>query len=348
MASTTKVRWGILGTANIARISFIPAVRETASGEIRAVASRSLEKARAYAEELEIPHAYESYEAVLNDPEIDAVYIPLPNTLHAQWIIAAAQAGKHVFCEKPLTMTYQEAKQAVEACKAARVLLVEAFVYRFHRQSRRLRELLDSGVIGDVLHTEARFHYTFQGPPDNIRLRPEVGGGAHLDIGCYTLSWTRFVMGETPLAVAATFVEDEATGVDKTAVATLRFSRGRTANVSAGIRMDGGQHAMIYGTRGQIEVSHPFHPRPRRGGDPGAQVWVEREGRREDHAVPSEHHPFYDAVEEFQRCVLTGAPLSFDTMQDALEQARLMDACRIAAEEDRWVDLGSIDCPGDS
>lgn len=348
MANTSKVRWGILGTANIAQTAFIPAVRETVDGEIRAVGSRSLEKARAFAKAHQIPHAYESYEAVLDDPEIDAVYIPLPNTLHAEWIIAAAQAGKHIFCEKPLTMTYDEAKRAVEACKTAGVMLVEAFVYRFHRQSQRLRELLDSGAIGDVLHTDARFHYAFQGSPDNIRLRPEVGGGAFLDIGCYTLSWARFVMGEAPLAIAATLVDDEASGVDKTAVATLRFSRGRTANISAGIRMVGGQHAVIYGTEGLIQVNEPFHPSPTRDGRPGAQLLVERKGTREDHAVPSDKRPFYDALERFHRSVLTGAPLPFDTMQDALEQARLMDACRIAAQEDSWVDLSSIDCSCDS
>jgi len=344
MARTTKVRWGILGTANIAKSAFIPSVRKTDSGEIVAVGSRSAEKARAFAQEYGIPLAYDGYDAVLENPDVDAVYIPLPNTLHAEWIIRAARAGKHVFCEKPLTMTYDEAKKAVQACKDAGILLVEAFVYRFHRQTRRIRELLDAGEIGDVLHTDARFHYAFGGPADDIRLRPEVGGGALLDVGCYVLSWTRFVMGELPLAIVSTAVPDEPSGVDKTCVATLRFAHGRTANVSSGIRMVGGQHAMIYGTRGQIEVSHPFHPSPVRDGDPGARVLLRRGQETLDVSVPSDKHPFYDAVEQVQRSILTGEPLPFSTMEDALDQALLMEACRLAAEDDRWVDLASIDC----
>ncbi len=343
-ATTTRVRWGILGTADIARTAFIPAVRLTDSGEVRAVGSRSREKAQEYAKAHGIPVAYDSYDAVLDDPEIDAVYIPLPNTLHAEWIIKAAHAGKHVFCEKPLTMTYEEAKKAVQACKDAGVMLVEAFVYRFHRQSRRLREIIENGEIGDVLHTDARFHYSFRGDRDNIHVRPEVGGGALLDIGCYVLSWTRFVMGGLPLAVAATSVTDEPTGVDKTTVATLRFSRGRTANVSSGIRMFGGQQATIYGTDGQIDVSQPFHPNPPQGGWPGARVTVFKRGEVLDRSVPVDKPPFYEAVETIQRSILKDEPLPFDTMEDALDQALLMEACRLSAEEDRWVDLPSIDC----
>ena len=348
MATMTQVRWGILGTANIARQAFIPAVKDTDSGVVRAVGSRSLEKAQAYAQENGIAHAYGSYQAVLDDPEIDAVYIPLSNDLHAEWIIRSAKAGKHVFCEKPLAMNYQEVKQAVQACQEAGVLLFEAFVYRLHRQSKRIRELIDGGVIGDVLHTDARFHYVFWGEPDNIRVRPEVGGGALYDIGCYVLSWTRFVMGETPLAIAATLVEDEPTGVDKTAVATLRFSRGRTANVSAGIRMSGGQHAVVYGTKGRIEVEAPFHPSPRRDEHPGSQLVIESEGQRTVESHAGDHRPFYEAVTQFQHSVLTQEPLPFPAMEDILEQARLMDVCRLAAQEDRWVDLASIDCQCDS
>lgn len=348
MARTTQVRWGILGTANIARHAFIPAVKETETGVVRAVGSRNLEKARSYAEENGIAHAYGSYQEVLDDPEIDAVYIPLSNDLHAEWIIRSAQAGKHVFCEKPLAMNYQEVKRAVQACRDAGVLLFEAFVYRLHGQSRRIHELIDGGAIGDVLHTEARFHYAFSGSPDNIRVRPEVGGGALYDIGCYVLSWARFVMGEEPLAVAATMVEDEPTGVDKTAVATLRFSRGRTANVSSGIRMFGGQHAVIYGTKGQIEVEAPFHPSPGRDGQPGSRIIIQSGGERTVESHAGEHRPFWEAVVTFQRSVLTGEPLPFAAMEDALEQARLMDACRLAAQEDRWVDLASIDCQCDS
>lgn len=343
MAATTKVRWGILGTAQIAQSAFIPALRQTENGEVAAIGSRSGDKARAFAKEHGIPQAYDSYEGVLDDPNVDAVYIPLPNTLHAEWIIRAAQAGKHIFCEKPLTMTYAEAKKAVQACKDAGVMLVEAFVYRFHRQNRRLRELLDAGEIGEVLHTDARFHYSYGGPPDNIRVRPELGGGALLDVGCYVLSWARFVMGELPLAVAATSVPDDS-GVDKTTVATLRFARGRTANVSSGIRMYGGQQATIYGTHGQIDLTHPFHPAPVRDGVTSAKVLVHKFGKTMDVSVPTDKLSFHDALDQVNRSILTGEPLPFSTMDDALDQALLMEACRLSVEDDRWVDLASIDC----
>ena len=335
----TKVRWGILGTANIAQSAFIPAVRQTESGEIGAVGSRTAARARAFAHKHGIPAAYDSYAAVLDDPTIDAVYIPLPNTLHAEWIVRAAQAGKHVFCEKPLTMTYEEAKRAVTACQDAGVIMVEAFVYRFHRQTQRIRELLDAGEIGEVLHTDARFHYAFGGAPDNIRLRPEVGGGALRDVGCYVLSWARFVMGGLPESIAATSIPDEASGVDKTTIAALRFAGGRTATASSGIRMAGGQYATIFGTKGQIEVTRPFHPTPLRDGRSDAQVLLRKGGETLDVSVPSDKLPFYDAVERVQRSILAGEPLPFATMEDALDQARVMDVCRLAAREGRWVEI---------
>lgn len=324
------VRWGILGTADINRVSFLPAMKE-AGGEVVAIGSRSKEKAERFAAEWGISRAYGSYEAVLDDPDIEAVYIPLPNTMHGEWIAKAAQAGKHVFCEKPLTLTAREAEEAVAACRQAGVLLAEAFVYHYHRQTKAVRRLLESGAIGEVKHTDALMQYFFNRDPKDIRLSRELGGGALNDVGCYVLSWARLVMGGSPEAVAAVSVPDPS-GVDATTTALLRFSSGRTASVTCGIRMMGGQHARVYGTNGVLEVSHPFHPRQ------GATLVVRRGDAVEDHSLQLENHSFTDAIVRFQECVRTGEPLEVPG-EELVEQARLLEACRRAAEEGGWVNL---------
>lgn len=324
------VRWGILGTADIARISFLPGVKE-AGGEVVAVGSRSAEKAERFAAEWGISKAYGSYEAVLDDPGVEAVYIPLPNTMHAEWIAKAAEAGKHVFCEKPLTLTAREAEEAVAACRKAGVHLAEAFVYHYHRQTGAVRRLLESGAIGEVKHTDAVMHYTFSRDPGDIRLNPELGGGALFDVGCYVLSWARLVMGESPEAVAAHSVGDPS-GVDSSTLALLRFSGGRTASVSSGIRMNGGQSARVYGSEGVLEVSHPFHPRK------GSALIVRRGMESEEHSVEIDNHPFTDAISRFQASVRSGEPLPVSG-EELVEQARLLEACRTAAESGSWVKL---------
>jgi len=328
-----KVRWGVLGCANIAEVSFVPAVKESGGGELVAIGSRSEERSREFAEKHGFAKAYGNYQAVLEDPEVEAVYIPLPNTLHLEWIVKAAEAGKHVFCEKPLTMTADEARKAVEACERHGVLLLEAFVWRYHRQTRRIREVLDRGDIGNIRHTDARFHFKFNGPKDNIRLRPEVGGGALMDVGCYVLSWARWVMGEPPLEIAATSIMYELEGVDKTTVATLRFSKDRTANVSCSFGMVGGQGAVVYGDLGKLEVTQPFHPR-----QGGAKILLTRKGTTEEIPVDASVHPFTDAVTTFQECVVTGAPLPIPA-SDLIDQARTVEACRKAGRSGSWVQV---------
>lgn len=327
---TERVRWGILSTANIAAGSFLPALAE-AGGEALAVGSRSSEKAEAFAKEHGINRAYGSYEAVLEAPDIDAVYIPLPNTMHLEWIERAARAKKHVFCEKPLAMTADEARRAVAATQEAGVMLVEAFVYRFHRQSRRIREWLDSGSIGDVYHTDACFHVGFPKDPSNIRLRPEVGGGALMDLGCYTLNWTLFVMGTLPSAVSATSYFT-ASGVDRSTVATLRFNGERTANVSSGFGIHGGQGAKVYGSLGTLEVTRPFHPRGEE-----ARVVLHKDGRSEQLLTGEPEHPFTESVKRFQDAVLGKASLDARITPEIVEQARTVDAVRSAAQSGSWV-----------
>ena len=189
----TPLRWGILGTARINRM-LIPPLRVSPGNRLVAVASRDLARGEAYAREWEIGRVHGSYEALLADPEIDVVYIPLPNHLHAEWTIKAARAGKHVLCEKPLALTVEDVDAMTAACREAGVVLAEAFMYRHHPQTLKVKELLDAGAIGTLRFLRGSFSFPLTRPND-VRLRPEWGGGCLWDIGCYPLSFARYLVG---------------------------------------------------------------------------------------------------------------------------------------------------------
>ena len=191
------VRWGILSTANIGVRKVIPATEKAERCEVVAIASRDGERAAKVADELRIPRAYGGYEALLSDPDVDAVYIPLPNSQHAAWTIAAARAGKHVLCEKPLAMTAAEAEEMVRACANEGVLLMEAFMYRLHPSWEAVRELVASGRIGRLRAVQSWFSY-FNDDPNDIRNVAELGGGALYDIGCYSINLSRMLFGSEP------------------------------------------------------------------------------------------------------------------------------------------------------
>jgi len=193
----SELRWGILSTANIARTKVIPGMRRAARSRIVAIASRDLAQARAAAAEAGIPVAHGSYEALIADPEVDAVYIPLPNHLHAEWTIAAVRAGKHVLCEKPLALTSADAERMVAAAQASGMTLMEAFMYRLHPSWVAVRDLVASGRIGRLVSVQSWFSY-FNDDPDNIRNIREFGGGALYDIGCYSINLSRLLFGDEP------------------------------------------------------------------------------------------------------------------------------------------------------
>ena len=199
-----KFRWGILSTAAIAKRAFVPGVRNGTEGIIAAVGSRSLATAQAFAADLDIPVAHASYEALLADPEIDGVYIGLPNSMHLEWTIKAAEAGKHVLCEKPLARTVADARKMVDACAEAGVVLMEAFMYRHHPQHAVARHLIEG--IGDVAYVRASFNYTMGGPRlenRDHRIRPDMEGGGLMDVGCYAVNAARFIYGTEPVEVTA-------------------------------------------------------------------------------------------------------------------------------------------------
>ena len=219
----TSLRWGVLGAARIAREQVIPGIRRSGCGEVLAVSSAS-GRAGSYAAELGIPRAYDSHEDLLADADVDAVYIALPNSLHAPWIVRTAQAGKHVLCEKPLVLGVQELTEVEAAVDAAGVHLAEAFMYRHHPLLTTVRDLLRSGEVGQLVAMHARLHFSLpRAEEQDIRLRPELGGGALLDLGCYPVDLFGGLTGSEPDEVAAVAHRDTDDGVDTRTAAVLRY-----------------------------------------------------------------------------------------------------------------------------
>ena len=245
---TDKVRWGVLSTAHIGTEQVIPAIQQGRNCEVVAIASRDVARGRKAADRLAIPSAYASYEELLADQDIDAVYNPLPNHLHRDWTIAAARAGKHVLCEKPLALNADEAQEMVDSCADAGVKLMEAFMYRLHPSWVKVRELVASGAIGELLSIQTRFAY-FNNDPSNIRNKTETGGGALMDIGCYAINLSRMMFGSEPTRVQAAVRRDPDFGTDTVTSALLDFGDGQASFVvSTQAEYDGGAHRC----RGQL------------------------------------------------------------------------------------------------
>ena len=249
-------------------------MRKAKRCSIAAIASREAGRAEAVALELGIPRAHASYEALLADPEVDAVYIPLPNHLHAEWSIAAARAGKHVLCEKPLALTADDAQRMIDVADAEGVTLMEAFMYRLHPSWQAVAELVASDEIGRLVSVQSWFSY-FNDDATNIRNIREVGGGALFDIGCYSVNLSRLLFDAEPRHVSAALMRDPATGVDVLTSAILTFDSG-IATFTCSTRAEDDQRVHIYGTTGRISIGIPFNIPPDRptevyvtaGGDP--------------------------------------------------------------------------------
>jgi len=258
--SNDVVRWGVLSTARIGVDKVIPATRKAARCEVVAIASRELARAQAVASALGIERAYGSYEALLADPDVDAVYNPLPNDLHAPWTIAAAGAGKHVLCEKPLGMDAVEAERMIAACEEAGVLLMEAFMYRLHPTWEAVRELVISGRIGELRAVQSWFSY-FNDDPNDIRNVAASGGGALYDIGCYSVNLSRMLFGTEPVRIQGSVTRDPVTGIDTLTSGILGFADG-VATFTCAIRAEPDQRVHIYGANGRISFEIPFNIPP--------------------------------------------------------------------------------------
>jgi predicted dehydrogenase len=325
----SKLRIGVLSTADIAIKKVIPGMRRAARVEVVAIASRDGDQARAVAGRLGIPRAHGSYAALLADPDVDAVYIPLPDHHHAEWTIAAAGAGKHVLCEKPLATTVADAERMAAACDAAGVLLMEAFMYRLHPSWVAAHDLVTSGRIGRLSTVQSWFSY-FNDDPANIRNIREFGGGALYDIGCYNVNLSRLLFGSEPTRITASIERDRATGVDVVTSAILDFPDG-IATFTCGTRIEPDQRVDIYGTTGRISIGIPFNIPPDRptrifvtaGGDPPVAPATEVI------EFPAAD-PYGVEADAFAAAVLDGTPLPFDAA-DAVANLRVIEGIFAAA-----------------
>ena len=256
-----KISWGVLGTAKIGVEKVIPAMQQGKYSQINAVSSRNIEKAENVARRLRIPRAYGSYEKLLEDPEIEAVYIPLPNHLHVEWGVKCLEMGKHVLCEKPISMNFKQAeylKQKAENFSDLKTM--EAFMYRFHPQWQTVKKLLDEGKIGELKNIHSIFSYYNDNPKD-IRNQLETGGGGLLDIGCYCISSSRFLFGSEPVRVCAAIKYDPKMKIDRLLSAVLEFEGG-TSTFTCSTQMTAHSRVEICGTKGKIEMPVPFVPSP--------------------------------------------------------------------------------------
>jgi predicted dehydrogenase len=327
-------RWGILSAANIARRRFIPGVRAGSEGTVAAVAARDADRAQAFAADLGIPKAYDSYEALLADPDIDGVYIGLPNSLHCEWTVKAAEAGKHVLCEKPLSRRLAEVERMVAACEQAGVILAEAFMYRHHPQHARVKELIAAGEIGDPVFVRASFCYAMPAErrlaPD-VRVQPGLDGGAFMDVGCYALNAARFVFDAEPLEVTALQRHDESLGVDTSFAAVARFPGDRLALIDGSFDSNGPSRYEVSGFGGTIVAERGFQPETY-----PAIITVTKPGERRIVEV-SPTDQFGREADDFVRSVRAGRLLA--PAENGLAQARALEALYLSAETGRSVRL---------
>jgi len=299
MSTARVLRWGILGAARITR-SVVPALRAAQGHELVAVASRSIDKAREHAAQWSIPQALGSYEALLAAPDVDIIYIPLPNSLHAEWTIRAAEAGKHVLCEKPLALTVDEVDRITAAAERAGVVVAEAFMYRHHPQTLRLKQLIDEGAIGELQLIRSAFTFNLDRPGD-VRRVLDLGGGSIWDVGCYPISLERFLAGAEPREVFGRAIVGSS-GIDEGFAGQLMFNDGLYAQFDSGFRAPFRTHAEIVGTTGAITVTRPFKPTR-------SEVMLLNRGESvEEIPVTTDDELYLGQVKDMGDAILNGTP----------------------------------------
>ncbi|MCC7494952.1 MAG: Gfo/Idh/MocA family oxidoreductase [Fimbriimonadaceae bacterium] len=310
------VRVGILSTANIGG-RLITALANSPAAELVAISSRDAARLPAYVEKFKIGagvRQHGSYEALLADPAVEAVYNPLPNSLHAEWTSAAAQAGKHILCEKPLARDVAECRAMLAAAETAGVVLMEAFMYRHHPATRRLREVIAAGAIGAVRVVRAGFCFTVN-DPTNIRLRGDVAGGSAMDVGCYCINFARLVTGEEPQTAYAVATFGTTNGIDETLVGTLSFPSGAVAQFESSVQSAGRAFGNVLGSQGTLAVERPWFPHPERAVFQlnGQEVVVEGGG-----------DPYQNELEVFCESLREGTPLPLPPVDGARNMAALV------------------------
>ncbi len=312
-----KLRWGILGVAHI-NSRLLPAFAKAANAELTAIASRTAERAREAARAAGIPKAHGGYEALLDDPDIDAVYIPLPNTLHGEWTRKAADRGKHVLCEKPLAPTADEAAAVVAHCRARGVCLMDGFMWPHHPRTRRLRQFLDASGIGAVRRVSGAFTFRLEPrDPSNIRLQPAMAGGSLLDVGCYPVYGIRWAFGAEPVQVYAAATYEH--GVDVEMNGILWFADGRMATLDTGFTHPLRLWLEITGTKGVVTIHDMWLPSPR------ATFRIDREGQPPETITVESADQIVHMLEHFGRAVLDGQPIH-PAPEEAVRTLRVLDA----------------------
>jgi len=326
------VRWGVLSTAKIGRFKVVPGMMKSPLCDVVAVASRDEASARAMADELGIRKAYGSYEALLADPEIEAVYNPLPNHLHVPMTLAAAAAGKHVLCEKPIALSADEAEQLAQA--SSQVLIAEAFMVRHHPQWHQAREIVRDGRIGEARAIQVIFSY-FNVDPTNIRNRPDIGGGGLLDIGCYAVVAGRYLFDAEPLRVVSMVDRDPSFGVDRVTSALMDFGGGRQLTFTVSTQLVPFQRVQVLGTKGRIEIEIPFNAPP----DRPTRILLDDGSQHGGLSAQAVEFPVLDQYqlqgEAFSRAVRGAEPLAHG-LSDALMNMRILDALRRSEATGGW------------
>jgi predicted dehydrogenase len=300
-----RLGWGILGPGRIAP-RIVRALVDNPRGELRAVAGRDEARARAFAERHGVASVHPSFDAFLDDPSIDAVYVALPNSLHAEWAVRALEAGKHVLCEKPLAMRVEEVDEVVDAADRTGRVAVEAFMYLHHPQTLRTVEIARSGILGDIQVINGAFSF-FLTYPNDPRIDPELGGGSLWDVGCYPVSLARRVAGEEPEALAG-FARFDERGVDRSFVGALRFPGGLLAHFECGFAAADRERIEVVGSEATLVVDHPFLPEP---DGPSPVMRILRDGEEEVLETPS-IDDYRAEVDDLQAAILDGSPPRVD------------------------------------
>jgi predicted dehydrogenase len=331
-----KIRWGVLSTASIGVRKVLPAMQQGRYTEVVAIASRDLKKGRETAAQLGIPRAYGSYEELIADPSVDAIYNPLPNQLHVPWTIKAAEAGKHVLCEKPISLTVAEAESLLAVRERTKVKIGEAFMIRSHPQWLRTKALIEQGRIGPLRCVMGSFSY-FNVDPQNIRNHVESGGGALYDIGCYCIQSARYGFGAEPKRVVGCFDRDPAMGTDRLTSAMLEFESGGQAIFNCSTQLVPYQRVHFFGTKGRIEIEIPFNApkdRPTRifvdGGDLFGADRV------------TEEFPVCDQYtlqgDQFSKAILDDGEVPVP-LEEAISNMKVIEAIFQSSETGKWVTL---------
>jgi predicted dehydrogenase len=327
------VNWGIISTALIGTAKVIPAMQKSKHCRIQAIASRDLPLAKKWAEKLGIPKAYGSYEELLADREIEAVYNPLPNHLHVPWSIKAAEAGKHVLCEKPIALDAKEAEQLVAARNRTGKLITEAFMVRSHPQWLRARELVRQGKIGELRAVQGLFTY-FLADPKNVRNMADIGGGGLYDIGCYPIVTSRFLFEAEPTRVVGLIERDPVMKIDRLASAILDYPKGQ-ATFTCATQLVPYQRMQILGTKGRIEVEIPFNAPP----DKPCRIFVDDGSALGDASAKDEAFPVCDQYaiqgDLFSEAIRSGKPVEFP-LENAVQNMRIIDAIFRSAKSGGW------------